>query len=93
MRDRDATVNKLQRQNKKKRNTNNISRQVFERMPATNTLIEKVEVEAQTSHPVMETSSSEEEDDSDAEVVKPTKPVPNVRVYDYEELKREAGFW
>lgn len=93
VRDRDATVNKLQRQNKKKRNTNNISRQVFERMPATNTLIEKVEVEAQTSHPVMETSSSEEEDDSDAEVVKPTKPVPNVRVYDYEELKREAGFW
>lgn len=31
--------------------------------------------------------------EAEAEVVKPKKPVPYVRVYDYEELKREAGWW
>jgi hypothetical protein len=61
-------------------------------MPAITTSVQPSEQETQISHPVMETSS-ESEDDNDVEVVKPAKPVPNVRVFDYEQLKREAGFW
>ena len=38
-------------------------------------------------------TSGEPITEAEAEVVKPKKPVPYVRVYDYEELKREAGWW
>ena len=91
VRDRDATVNKLQRQNKKRRKATDTSGQVFEQMPAVKTFVEHTEQEVQTLHPVIKTSV--ESDDNNREIVIQAKPVPNVRVFDYEQLKREAGFW
>lgn len=39
-----------------------------------------------TAEPVAEI-----EDENEVDEMKPKKPVPYVRVYDYEQLKREAG--
>jgi putative transposase len=90
VRDRDATVKKLLGQNKKKPKAMDRSRQVEDKKPATNTLVEQNSVRRQTSLPEIETSV--ESQDNRKPRAKQPLPVPNVRVFDYEQLKREAGF-
>jgi len=84
VRDRDVTIKQLQRQKQKKRNA----------IPSlTNTNTNIVKSAADSSQLVIPpVLSVEPVAEAEIETTKPKKPVPYVRVYDYEQLKREAGF-
>ena len=84
VRARDLMSEKLQRQNLKKRNTTQVEMEklVVDEMPPTNSLVQDSETQINGKQSGLEPVP-----------VKPKKPVPNVRVLDYEQAKREAGFW
>lgn len=88
VRDRDNTVKKLQRQKKKQQNADVLKTSIAPDTGMTNQEERDRELEIQ-----LVSTSVEPITEAEAEVVKPKKPVPYVRVYDYEELKREAGLW
>lgn len=85
---RDDMVKKLRRQKKKQQNADATKASMTFNPGMTNQEERDRELEIQ---PV--STSREPITEAEAEVVKPKKPVPYVRVYDYEELKREAGWW
>lgn len=86
--ERDNTVKKLQRQKKKQQKAD-----VLKTLMAPDTGITNQE-ECDRELEIQPVSTSGEPiTEVEAEVVKPKKPVPYVRVYDYEELKREVGWW
>jgi putative transposase len=84
VRDRDVTIKQLQRQKQKKPNA----------IPSlTNTNTNIVKPVADSSQLVIPpVLSVEPVAEAEIETTKPKKPVPYVRVHDYEQLKREAGF-
>lgn len=84
--ERDNTVKKLQRQKKKQQNADVLKTSIAADTGITNQEECNRELEIQ---PV--STSVKPITELEAEVAKPKKPVPYVRVYDYEELKREAG--
>lgn len=86
--ERDDMVKKLQRQKKKNRNADTTKASMTSNTGMTNKEECGRELEIQ---PV--STSGEPITEAEGEVVKPKKPVPYVRVYDYEELKREVGWW
>ncbi len=88
VRSRDDIVKKLQRQKKKNLNADATKASMTFNPGMTNQEERDRELEIQ---PV--STSVEPITEAEAEVVKPKKPVPYVQVYDYEELKREAGWW
>jgi len=84
--DRDDTVKKLQRQKKKNQNADAIKTSTTSDTGMTNQEECYRESEIQ-----LVSTSVEQIIEAEIEAVKPRKPVPYVRVYDYEQLKREAG--
>jgi putative transposase len=90
IRDRDIAVKSLRRQKKKRQNENAITNSTSRDTTVTNSKTQssesKIQVTATTIEPFPEQLSEAEIED-----VKLKKSVPYVRVYDYEELKREAG--
>lgn len=86
VRDRDVTIKQLQRQKQKKPNVNAIPSSTD-----LNTVIAKQAADSSqlVIPPVL---SIESVATAEIETTKPKKPVPYVRVHDYEQLKREAGF-
>ncbi len=91
VRDRDVMIQKLQRQTKKKRKLREMEKQLIEQPSATNIQFQHNEAQTQTLATVKQTST--QQDESSVLSVKPRKPVPNVPVLDYEQMKREAGEW
>lgn len=90
VRDRDIALKSLRRQKKKKQNDNTITKRTFSDTKVTNQKTQSIEPEIQTTETTTE-PFSERLSEAEVEEVKPKRPVPYVRVYDYEELKREAG--
>lgn len=92
VRDRDRTIKALQRQKKRKQNANAIEKSTSDDIVIKNQDIQSNQSEIQSfttaTEPLTETEVALE-----TEVEKPKKPVPYVRVYDYEQLKLEAGLW
>jgi putative transposase len=86
VRARDEIIKQLQRQKQKKPNTNAIPSSTD-----SNTVISKQAADSSqlVIPPVL---SIESVATAEIETTKPKKPVPYVRVHDYEQLKREAGF-
>ena len=86
VRARDDTIKQLQRQKKKKPNANAIPSSTD-----SNTVTAKQAADPSqlVLPPVLPVESVAE---VEIETTKPKKPVPYVRVHDYEQLKREAGF-
>ena len=86
VRERNITVKKLQQQKKKDQKVEAIASSLISNINPSK--LEEGDRELKTpfiSPPIEPTIALENE------VVKPKKPVPYVRVYDYEELKREGG--
>jgi|GEM_PF-416138 len=81
---RDNTIAKLQRQKKKKQNADAIKPTTISEtdMPNLEECVResKIPFVSPPVEPIIETAQ-------------PKKPVPYVRVYDYEDLKREGGLW
>jgi len=81
---RDDSIAKLQRQKKKKQNADAIKPTTISEtdMPNLEECIResKIPFVSFPVEPIIETAQ-------------PKKPVPYVRVYDYEELKRQGGLW
>jgi putative transposase len=86
VRDRDDTIKQLQRQKQKKRNANAIPSLTDSNMVTAKQAADSSQL---VMPPVL---SVEPVAEAEIEIVKPKKPVPYVRVHDYEQLKREAGF-
>lgn len=84
VRDRDDTIKRLQRQKQKKRNE-------IPSLINTNTVVANQAADSSqlVLPPVLPVEPVVE---AEIETAKPKKPVPYVRVHDYEQLKREAGF-
>lgn len=89
VRDRDAVIERLQRQKKQTQRTNTGVKSASKKL-AIPAKIQSNSLETQfasiPAEPVAEVAI-----EAEAEIKKPKKPVPYVRVYDYEQLKREAG--
>lgn len=90
VRDRDIAVKSLRQQKKKKQNDIAITKSTGSNTTIVNQKTQSSEPEIQTAATTTELFS-ESLSEVEVEEVKPKKPVPYVRVYDYEELKREAG--
>ncbi len=82
--DRDERVKKLQQQKKQKLNGIQVS-------SIDEPSLSKAKASSQESELQLVAKSEESTSELESETVKPKKPVPYVRVYDYEQLKREAG--
>ncbi|MEA5504405.1 Mu transposase C-terminal domain-containing protein [Halotia wernerae UHCC 0503] len=85
VRDRDNTVKKLQRQ----RNKHNAG--VIKPSTVSDAGLTKQACQSNQSEIPFVTTPVEAFGETDIETVKPKKPVPYVRVHDYEQLKRQAG--
>jgi putative transposase len=86
VRDRDITVKKLQQQKKKDQKVEAIVSSLISNINLSKLEEGNRELKIPFISPPIEPTIALEN-----EVVKPKKPVPYVRVYDYEELKREGG--
>lgn len=84
VRDRDERVKKLQKQ--KKQNVGVIKPAIGSGTNRTKHETQFSESEIPVVSPAIDPSA-----EAEIEMTRPKKPVPYVRVYDYEELKREAG--
>jgi putative transposase len=85
VRDRDEMVKKLQRQKKKNQHAD-----VLKNSTTLDTVVIQQEVQPRESEIQPVSKPAEPMAEVEVETVKPKKPVPYVRVYDYEQLKREA---
>ncbi len=85
VRDRDEMVKKLQRQKKKNQHAD-----VLKNSTPSDTVVIQQEVQPRESEIQSVSKPAEPIAELEVETVKPKKPVPYVRVYDYEQLKREA---
>lgn len=90
IRDRDETIKQLQRQKKKKQKVEVVKKPTPERVARTDGEMQASQTEIQSPEKTAE-AMTKEAIEAEVEEVKPRKPVPYVRVYDYEQLKREAG--
>jgi putative transposase len=90
VRDRDIAVKSLRRQKKKKQNDIASTKSTDSNTTIVNRKTQSSEPEIQAAETTIE-PFPERLSEAEVEEVKPKKPVPYVRVYDYEELKREAG--
>lgn len=88
VRDRDQRVKKLQRQKRQKREA-----EVMKPSTACDLDMTPSETPAQGTGTPIVSPSVEPIIEAEIEAEQPKKPVPYVRVYDYEELKRKGGLW
>jgi len=88
VRDRDQRVKKLQRQKRQKREA-----EVMKPSTACDLDMTPSEAPAQETGTPIVSPSVEPIIKAEIEAEQPKKPVPYVRVYDYEELKRKGGLW
>jgi putative transposase len=96
VRERDETIKELLSQKKRKQKACAIKKSTSNKIKVTRQEEQSRLSETPSEIPVFATTvepSTEVVLEAVIETEKPKRPVPYVRVYDYEELRREAGLW